>query len=70
MALVEIKGISFTIVNVSQLSGKTNKDCNSSHEVEIYLKFKGTRRNSGQLSAQSSIYDLPSNSMRQESYCE
>lgn len=70
MAPLEIKRDKFTIVYFSQLSRKANKDGSTGHEVEIYPKYEETRGSGGQLNVQSCVYDLPSNSVRQQSCCE
>lgn len=58
------------MVYFSLLCWKAIKDCSTGHEVEIYPKYEGTRGDGGQLSVQSCVCDLLSNSVRQESCCE
>ena len=50
-----------------QFSGKANKACSSGHKVEMYPKFKEMGGNGGQVSAQSTVCDVLSNSIRQQS---
>lgn len=71
MALIEIKWDKFHDSGFLCCLGKKIRIAiDSDHQVEINPKFKGTGGNSGQLSAHSSVHDLPSNSIRQESCCE
>lgn len=71
MALTEIQWDKFHSSGFLCCLGKKIRIAiDSDHQVEINPKFKGTGGNSGQLSVQSSVHDLPSNSIRQESCCE